>query len=136
MAQALPADSGPLVDVVFRIVDAYNRRDVPYFEKILARDVLWLDEDGHFIDAKEQAVYFIDEQMTATPARKLTVSSIRSGAVGIANDVAWAAFAYVVDDGVAQRKGVTSILFRKAGANNDWQAILIHGAVNAPALGH
>ena len=135
MAQ-LPADPGPLVNLVVSIVDAYNKRDIPFFEKVLAREVLWLDEDGHFIGAKEQAVYFIDEQMTATPPRKLSISNIRSGIAGAANDTGWAAFAYIVDDGVAQRKGVTSIVFRKTGGNNDWQAILIHGAINAPALGH
>jgi hypothetical protein len=134
--QQPPADPGPLADVVVAIVNAYNNRDIPFFEKILARDVLWLDEDGHFIGAKEQAVYFIDEQLTAKPPRKLTISTIRSGLTGIAGDAAWAAFAYVIDDGVAQRKGVTSIVFRKPGGNTGWQAILIHGAIHAPAPGH
>ena len=123
------SDAGPLGDLVFRIVDAYNKRDIPFFETILARDVLWLDEDGHFIGAKEQAVYFIDEQLTAEPSRRLTVTTVRTGIHGLANDSGWAAFAYVIDDGAGQRKGVTSILFRKI-SRDDWQAILIHGAIH------
>src|SRR4051812_42838665 len=115
-------DPGPLASVVAGIVAAYNRHDVPFFEKILDRDVLWLDEDGHFIGAKEQALYFIDEQLAGVPARKLAISNLRSGLVGAANDAGWAAFAYVVTGGRIERKGVTSILFRQTGVERNWLA--------------
>ena len=129
--QQSPAEPGPLASLVLAIVNAYNNRDVPFFEKILARDVLWLDEDGHFIGAKEQAVYFIDEQLTATPQRRMSVTAIRSGITGIANDTGWAAFSYVIESGDRKRTGVTSILFKKP-PTEDWQAVLVHGATNAP----
>ena len=52
----------------------------------------------------------------------------------IGDSAGWAAFSYVVDDGVAQRKGTNSIVFKKTG--NDWQALLIHGAINTTAIAH
>jgi ketosteroid isomerase-like protein len=112
-------------------VDAYNKGDIAYFEKMFADDILWVDEDGHELTSKMFAIYFIGRQMNATPKRTMTATGIATGILG---ETAWAAFAYTIDDGVNQRKGMNTTLFKKAG--NDWKIVLIHGAINAPAVPH
>jgi ketosteroid isomerase-like protein len=126
-----PPPPGPLVDLVQAGVDAYNKGDISYFEKAFADDILWVDEDGHELTSKMFALFFINRQMTATPKRKMSVHNIATGTWG---DTAWAAFAYTIDDGVNKRTGMNSTLFRKAG--NEWKIVLIHGAINAPAIPH
>jgi hypothetical protein len=126
-----PPPVGPLASLVQAGVDAYNKGDITYFEKTFSDDILWIDEDGHELTSKMFALYFIGKQIMATPKRKMTVSGVATGTWG---DTAWAAFAYTVDDGVNQRKGMNTTLFRKVG--NDWKIVLIHGAINAFALPH
>ena len=122
---------GPLVHLVQAGVDAYNKGDIGYFEKALADDILWVDEDGHELTSKTFALFFINRQMTATPKRKMSVHDVATGTWG---DTAWAAFAYTIDDGVNKRIGMNTTLFRKSG--NDWKIVLIHGSINAPAIPH
>jgi ketosteroid isomerase-like protein len=119
------------VDLVKAGVDAYNKGDTAYFEKMFADDILWVDEDGHELTSKMFCVNFIQRQITATPKRTMTVNGIATGTWG---DTAWAAFAYTIDDGVNQRKGMNTTLFRKF--KDDWKIVLIHGAINAPAVPH
>jgi len=126
-----PPPVGPLANLVQAGVDAYNKGDIKYFEKMFADDILWIDEDGHELTSKTFALYFVGKQIMATPKRTMTVSGIATGTWG---DTAWAAFAYTVDDGTNQRKGMNTTLFRKIG--NDWKIVLIHGAINAFALPH
>src|SRR5215471_4256806 len=66
-----PPPPGPLVSLVQAGVDAYNKGDIGYFEKMFADDILWVDEDGHELTSKMFALYFINRQMTATPKRKM-----------------------------------------------------------------
>ena len=54
-----PAPPGPLVDLVKATVDAYNKGDISYFDKLLADDVLWVDEDGHEMTTKMFALYLL-----------------------------------------------------------------------------
>ena len=42
------------------------------------------------------------------------------------------AFNYTLEEAAGQIKGTNSMLFKKNG--NDWQAVLVHGAVNTPAF--
>jgi ketosteroid isomerase-like protein len=126
-----PPPPGPLVNLVQAGVDAYNKGDISYFEKVFADDILWVDEDGHELTTKMFSLYFINRQMTATPKRKMSVHDVATGTWG---DTAWAAFAYTIDDGVNKRTGMNSTLFRKSG--NDWKIVLIHGSINAPAIPH
>jgi len=118
---------GPPADLVQRGVDAYNNHDVAYFEKNLAADAIWLDEDGHVISGKNSVLGFIRRQITAASPRKLTVSNIR---MGNTTDAAWATFAYTVAAEGQEKKGLNTTVFKKVG--NDWQIVLVHGAVNAP----
>ncbi len=125
------AGQQPVADLVQAGVDAYNRQDVAYFEKMLAPDVVWLDDDGHAVAGKDRVLAFLRNQLGATPPRKLIVTNIRTGNT---SDAAWASFAYVMEGGPGQRKGLNSTFYKKSGA--DWQIVLIHGAINTPGHGH
>jgi ketosteroid isomerase-like protein len=48
-----------MVDLVKATVEAYNRGDIGYFDKLLADDVLWVDEDGHEMTTKMFALYLL-----------------------------------------------------------------------------
>jgi ketosteroid isomerase-like protein len=126
-----PPPAGPLVNLVQSGAEAYNKGNIAYFEQMFADDILWVDEDGHELTSKMFCVDFIRRQITATPKRTMTVTDIATGAWG---DTGWAAFAYTIDDGINQRKGMNTTVFKKAG--NDWKIVLIHGAINAPAVPH
>ncbi|MBI2150120.1 MAG: nuclear transport factor 2 family protein [Acidobacteria bacterium] len=73
------AGQQPVADLVQAGVDAYNRQDVAYFEKMLAPDVVWLDDDGHAVAGKDRVLAFLRNQLGATPPRKLVVTNIRTG---------------------------------------------------------
>jgi ketosteroid isomerase-like protein len=126
-----PPPPGPLVDLVQAGVNAYNKGDMAYFEKMLADEILWVDEDGHELTSKMFCLSFIQKQVTATPKRTMSVSGIATSTWG---DTAYAAFAYTIDDGVNKRSGMNTTVFRKYG--NDWKIVLIHGSINAYAIPH
>ena len=107
-------------------VAAYNSQDPSYFEQHLADDVIWLDEDGHTITGKSAVLGFLRNLFKATPARTLRVSNVR---VGNTSDAAGATFAYRIMGWDEHRMGLNTTVFKKAG--NDWQIVVIHGAVNA-----
>src|SRR6266478_2780929 len=60
-----PPPPGPLVDLVKASVDAYNKGDIGYFDKIFTDDILWVDEDGHEMTGKMWALTLLNRQMTA-----------------------------------------------------------------------
>jgi len=126
-----PPPPGPLVDLVKAGVDAYNKGDLGYFEKLFADDILWVDEDGHEMTSKMWALYLLNRQMISTPKRTMTVHDIATGSWG---DTAWAAFAYTIDDGVHKRIGMNTSLFKKS--VDSWKLVLMHGSINAPAFPH
>src|SRR5262245_43574459 len=112
--------TGPVADLMNKIVTAFNSRDIAYFEKTIAPDAVWLDEDGHHL----LATVWMNRLLSANPPRKLSISNLR---VGNWDTSGWAGFNYVIE-GTNQVKGTNSMLFKKAG--NDWQIVLIHGAVD------
>ena len=126
-----PAPPGPLVDLVKATVDAYNKGDIGYFDKLLAEDVLWVDEDGHEMTTKTFALYLLNRQLTSTPKRIMTVHDIATGAWG---DTGWTAFAFTIDDGVNKRIGTHTALLKKAGSG--WKVVLMHDSINPPAVPH
>jgi hypothetical protein len=121
-----PTASAPIADVVNAIVTAFNNRDTAYFQKVIAPDAVWLDEDGHHL----QATVWMNRLMGANPPRKLTVSNLRTGNWDTAG---WAGFNYVIE-GTNMVKGTNSLLFKKTG--NDWQVVMIHGAVDTKIGAH
>lgn len=120
------AASGPVADLVNTIVTSFNNRDTAYFQKIIAPDAVWLDEDGHHL----LATVWMSRLMSANPPRKLTISNLR---VGSTDSSAWAGFNYVLE-GTNQVKGINSMVFKKNG--NDWQIAMIHGAVDTAIQQH
>jgi len=121
-----PTATGPIADVVKGIVTAFNNRDSAYFQKAIASDAVWLDEDGHHL----QATVWINRLLSANPPRKLSVTNLR---VGNWDTAGWAGFNYVIE-GTNQVKGTNSMLFKRVGT--DWQIVLIHGAVDTAIVPH
>jgi ketosteroid isomerase-like protein len=118
--------SGPVAELVNSIVTAFNNHDTAYLQKLIAPDAVWLDEDGHHLIA----MVWMQRLQAANPPRKLTISNLR---VGNWDNTGWAGFNYVME-GTNMVKGTNSMLFKKNG--NDWQIVLIHGAVDTPIVQH
>jgi ketosteroid isomerase-like protein len=118
--------SGPIADLVNAIVTAFNNRDAAYFQKIIAPDAVWFDEDGHQL----LATVWLNRLMTATPARKLSIMDLR---VSNWDNAGWAGFHYTLE-ATNQVKGINTMSFKKVG--NDWQIVMIHGAVDTLISSH
>jgi ketosteroid isomerase-like protein len=124
-----PALTGPIADLVNQIVNAINKQDKAFIDKIVAPNATWADEDGHIFPA----TFFIAKLMQGMP-RKLTPTNIAGETF---DNAAWAAFDYTLDetlkDGTPnQIKGTETLTFRKVG--NDWQVVLVHAAIDAKAV--
>ena len=122
----LPTPTGPAAELIPAAVDAYNKQDVACYDKMLAADVVWLDEDGHTFVGKDRAMRgTLRGQLTATPPLKLTITNLTTGSSG---DIAWGTFTYTIEGPPMPRKGLNSMIFKKVGS--DWQIVLVHGAMN------
>jgi len=118
--------TGPLADVVRSMVTAFNNRDTAFFQKAIAQDAVWLDEDGHHL----LATVWMNRLLSANPARKLSITNLRTNNWDTGG---WAGFNYVIES-TSQVKGTNSIVFKKNGT--DWQIVLIHGAVDTAIGAH
>jgi len=121
------AASGPIADLVNSIVTSFNNRDTAYFQKLIAPDAVWLDEDGHHLIA----TVWMNRLLTANPPRKLTISNLR---VMNWDNAAVAGFNYELQGSTTPVKGVNTMTFKKTG--NDWQIVMIHGAVDTVIQQH
>src|SRR5437867_12579540 len=74
-----PPPPGPLVDLVKAGVDAYNKGDISYFDKIFADDMLWVDEDGHEMTTKMCALYLLNRQLTETTNSTMSMHNNTTG---------------------------------------------------------
>ena len=119
--------SGPLADLTNNIVSEFNKRNTAYFERLIAPDAVWLDEDGHHL----LAVVWMNRLMSQNPSRKLNISNLRVQNWG---DAGWAGFNYTLEGGSNPIKGTNSFVFKKNG--NDWQLVLVHGAVDTTVAAH
>ena len=119
--------AGPLVGVVSALVTAFNNQDRGYFQKMIAPDAVWFDEDGHHM----AAAVWMNRILSATPPRKLTISNLR---VGNWDTAGWAGFNYIVDETGRQLKETNTLVFKKNG--NEWQIVVIHGAIDTFAGAH
>jgi hypothetical protein len=118
--------NGPLSDVMQSVVTAFNNRDTAYFEKLIAPDAVWLDEDGHHL----LATVWMNRLLSANPPRKLTITNLRTESWDTGG---WAGFNYVLE-ATNQVKGINSMVFKKTG--NDWKIVMIHGAVDTAIVQH
>ncbi|HET9943110.1 MAG TPA: DUF6152 family protein [Terriglobia bacterium] len=122
-------DPGPAADMVRAAMDAFNKRDLAYFQRTLSNDVVWLDEDGHAVTPKTSVVgSFLRLQLSGPSVRTITPTNIRSG---MTTDAAWASFSYTLDTDGAKKLGLATMVFKKVGT--DWQIVLVHAASNHPA---
>lgn len=125
-----PTLTGPVADLVNQFVTAVNNQDAAFFQKTVAADAIWADEDGHFLPAN----IWVNRLMTAKPAKKLAATNVTGQAW---DNGAWAAFRYTLDETTAagapnQMKGTATFTFKKVG--NDWQVAMIHAPVDGPAI--
>lgn len=127
---APPTLTGPVADMVNAIVTAINNQDAAYFQKIVAPDAIWADEDGHFLPVN----FFLNRIMQAKPAKKLTMTNLAGQTW---DNGAWAALRYTLDETTAagapnQMKGSLTMTFKKVG--NDWQVVMLHAPVDGTAI--
>jgi ketosteroid isomerase-like protein len=108
------------------VVTAFNNRDTAYFDKLIAPDAVWLDEDGHHL----LATVWMNRLLSANPARKLSITNLRTESWDTGG---WVGFNYVLE-ATNQVKGINSMVFKKAG--NDWKIVMIHGAVDTAIVQH
>ena len=126
-----PQLTGPVADLLNAIVAAINKQDKAFFDKVVAPNATWADEDIHIFPAS----FFINKLMQGMP-RKLTITNV----AGETWDTgAWAAYNYTLDETRAdgtqhQMKGIQSMTFRKVG--NDWQVVLFHNAIDPGTVTH
>ena len=118
--------AGPIADLVNQIVKAFNNRDTAYFQKLIAPDAVWFDEDGHHL----LAMVWMNRLLSSNPPRKLSITNLR---VGNWDTAGWAGFNYVIE-GTSQVKGTNTLFFKKTGS--DWQIVVIHGAVDTAIIPH
>jgi ketosteroid isomerase-like protein len=127
-AAALAAETPSSVAAeVEKGVKAYNAQAISYYEEALSTDAVYIAEDGAVFAGKERVLRLFSRIFAKTPARKLAVADVVTGAKG---DVAWARFNWTLTMGTDSRQGVTSILFARAG--DAWQVLQIQ---NTP-MGH
>jgi len=113
-------DDTALIDAA---INAFNTQDAAYFEKALAPEAVWLDEDGHAIAGKERVTSFIARQVMG---QKITTRKVK---VYTSGDAAWSHFNSVIEgEGHEPIQGLGSAVFKKVGS--DWQIVMIHGAHN------
>jgi hypothetical protein len=111
-------------------VNAFNNRDSAYFQRVVAPDAVWFDEDGHAL----RASVWVTRLLSANPPRKLTISNLR---VANWDTAGWAGFNFVMEgttrvaEGV---KGTNTLVYRRN--NNVWQIVTIHGSVDVKIGAH
>src|SRR5262249_28713186 len=81
--------TGPVADFVKSLVTAFNNKDTAFFQKTIAPDAVWLDEDGHHL----LATVWINRLLSANPPRKLSITNLRVGTLDA--NAGWAGFNYV-----------------------------------------
>ena len=118
--------TGPLAEVMNSVVTAFNKRDTAYFDKLIAPDAVWLDEDGHHL----LATVWMNRLLSANPARTLSITNVRTESWDTGG---WAGFNYVLA-ATNQVKGINTMVFKKTG--NDWKIVMIHGAVDTAIVQH
>jgi ketosteroid isomerase-like protein len=106
-AQALPEAAAE----VEKGVNAYNGRDIAYYEAVLAPDAVYIAEDGAVIAGKERVLALFKRIFAATPARQLAVSDVATGTKG---DAAWARFRWTLTVGAESRRGIATTLFGRS----------------------
>ncbi len=119
-------DTGPGVPIIKAFLEAYNKQDVPTIRKMISKDIVFLDDDGHTNLGAQYAEAFMLSRLSTPTAEKLVASGpITSSGTA---DVIWASFPYVFDRSATHRTGLITMIFLKAGA--DWQIVHVHFGID------
>jgi hypothetical protein len=110
--------TGPLADVMNSVVAAFNKRDTAYFDKLIAPDAVWLDEDGHHL----LATVWMNRLLSANPARTLSITNVRTESWDTGGGPA---SLRTGSDQSGQRHQHHGLQGRR-----DWKIVMIHGAVD------
>jgi ketosteroid isomerase-like protein len=110
-----------------QFIDAYNDRNLAYFEKMLAPDAVVPDDDGHILTDRPHMIDLFRMRFALEPPAKMTASNIVTREAG---NSMLASFAYTYERVGAPTKGLITIVYKKA--RNDWQIALIHYSINLP----
>ena len=123
-----PQDSGPATAKVKEFIDAYNRQDNDYYQKIMASDIVLMDDDGHTLFGRDRVMQMMQTRARLIPQpQKLVPGAITSQGTA---DVEWAGFPYTFDVGEIHRKGLITLVFKKVGT--DWQIAHFHFSIDQP----
>jgi ketosteroid isomerase-like protein len=129
-APAVPAATGPMLDMANKIADAINNKDAAALTKMLASDCVYLDEDGH---APPPAGWVT--KLTTGEGKKIAISNTHGQMFG---DTGWVSFNFDLTETFQGQpktlKGIASLVVKKA-PSGDWQIQLIHGAFAVKVAG-
>src|SRR5581483_9713869 len=89
-----PTLSGTVADLLTALVNAINKQDKAFVDKVVAPNATWADEDGHIFPAS----FFINKLMQGKPRTLKPTTSIYGETW---DDTAWAAFNYTLDETLA-----------------------------------
>ena len=120
-------DSGPAVVMVKSFLDAYNRQDNAYYQRVMAPDIVLMDDDGHILLGKERVIQMMQTRSKLIPQPQKLIPSGGITSQGTA-DAAWAGFHYTFDAGDIHRQGLISMVFRKVG--DDWLIAHFHFSID------
>ena len=120
------ADSGPGVAIVKAFLDAYNKPDLATVLKMVAPDIVFLDDDGHTNLGKDFVGAALRRRLTS-PARESLAPSGPITSRGTV-DVVWASFPYTFDRADVHRKGLITMVFNKVAS--DWQIVHFQFAID------
>jgi len=119
-------DTGPGVPIIKAFLEAYNKQDLSTLKKMVASDIVFLDDDGHTNLGRAYTEAFLESRLTTLVRETLTLSGpITSNGNA---DVIWASFPYVFGRGDIHRNGLMTMIFRKA--DSGWQVVHFHFAID------
>src|SRR5262249_7899839 len=125
--QTLAQELASAMTMAQQFIAAYNDRNLAYFEKMLAPDVVIPDDDGHILTDRDHMLDLFRMRFALAPPAKMTASNIVTREAGNSRLVS---FAYTYERVGTPTKGLITIVFKRAGV--DWQIALIHYSINLP----
>jgi uncharacterized protein (TIGR02246 family) len=112
-----PADAMGLAAEVEKGIQAFNARDLKYYESSLAEDAVFIADDGGMFIGKERVMRHFTRVFGQEPPRRVAVTEVATGQRG---DVGWARFKWTLSAGTETgRSGVATTLFTRSGGR--WQ---------------
>jgi uncharacterized protein (TIGR02246 family) len=112
-----PADTAGLAAEVEKGVQAFNARDLKYYESAFTDDGVFIADDGGLFVGKERVMRHFTRVFGMDPPRRVAVTDVTTGQKG---DVGWARFKWTLSAGSEPgRSGVATTLFVRNGGR--WQ---------------